>query len=121
MDTKRVVARFESERQALALMSHPSIARVFDAGSTENGRPFFAMEYVPGIPITQYCDTHRLSTRDRLELFIHVCEGIQHAHQKGIIHRDIKPSNVLVHGDRGRARRRPRSSTSASPRPRSSD
>jgi len=96
MDTQQVVARFESERQALALMSHPNIARVLDAGVTEQGRPFFAMEYVPGIPITEYCDTHRLTTRERLELFMQVCEGLQHAHQKGVIHRDIKPTNVLV-------------------------
>jgi non-specific serine/threonine protein kinase/serine/threonine-protein kinase len=96
MDTKRVIARFESERQALALMNHPNIARVFDAGSTDKGRPYFAMEYVKGEPITQYCDRHRLSTGERLELLLTVCEGVQHAHQKGIIHRDIKPSNVLV-------------------------
>ncbi|MHC4108277.1 MAG: serine/threonine protein kinase, partial [Planctomycetota bacterium] len=96
MDTKQVVARFESERQALALMNHPNIARVFDAGETEQGRPYFAMEYVKGVSIIEYCDTHRLRTRDRLELFVQVCEGVQHAHQKGVIHRDIKPSNVLV-------------------------
>jgi serine/threonine protein kinase len=96
MDTKAVVARFESERQALALMDHPSIARVFDAGSTAEGRPYFAMEYVPGIPITEYCDKHRLTIKERLELFMQVCGGVQHAHQKAIIHRDLKPSNVLV-------------------------
>jgi len=96
MDTEQVVARFESERQALALMDHPNIARVFDAGATEQGRPFFAMEFVQGQPISEYCDKRRLSIRDRLELFIHVCEGVHHAHQKGIIHRDIKPTNVLV-------------------------
>ena len=96
MDTKQVVARFESERQALALMDHPHIAKVFDAGATEQGRPYFVMEYVKGVPITEYCDKHRLSNRKRLELFVKVCEGIQHAHQKGIIHRDIKASNVLV-------------------------
>jgi non-specific serine/threonine protein kinase/serine/threonine-protein kinase len=96
MDTKRVVARFESERQALALMNHPTIARVFDAGATEQGRPYFAMEYVKGVPITEHCDRQRLNTRLRLELFTQVCEGVQHAHQKGIIHRDLKPSNVLV-------------------------
>ncbi len=96
MDTKAVVARFESERQALALMDHPSIARVFDAGSTPEGRPYFVMEYVPGLPITEYCDKHKLSIKERLELFIQVCEGVQHAHQKAIIHRDLKPSNVLV-------------------------
>ncbi|MCK4759222.1 MAG: serine/threonine protein kinase, partial [Candidatus Aminicenantes bacterium] len=87
---------FESERQALALMNHSNIAKVYDAGATEQGRPYFAMEYVKGIPINEYCDTHKLSTPERLELFIQVCEGIQHAHQKGIIHRDIKVSNVLV-------------------------
>jgi len=96
MDSKMVVARFESERQALALMNHAAIARVFDAGVTPDGRPFFAMEYVKGIPITDYCDRNRLSVRERLDLFTLVCEGIQHAHQKGIIHRDIKPSNILV-------------------------
>jgi len=96
MDTKQVVARFEAERQALALMSHPNIAQVYEAGTTEQGRPFFVMEFVPGVPITQYCDKHRLTNRERLELFAQACEGVQHAHQKGIIHRDIKPSNVLV-------------------------
>jgi len=96
MDTKAVVARFDSERQALALMEHSNIARVFDAGSTQEGRPYFAMEYVPGLPITDYCDKHSLTVRQRLELFILVCEGVQHAHQKAIIHRDLKPSNVLV-------------------------
>jgi eukaryotic-like serine/threonine-protein kinase len=96
MESKAMIARFESERQALALMDHPAIARVFDAGATADGRPYFVMEYVPGIPITQYCDRHRLSTRERLELFIQVCEGVQHAHQKAIIHRDLKPSNVLI-------------------------
>ncbi len=101
MDTRDVLARFDSERQALALMNHPNIARVYDAGSTAEGRPYFAMEYVPGIPITEYCDKHRLSIRDRLTLFVDVCEGVQHAHQKGIIHRDIKPSNVLVLGQSG--------------------
>ena len=96
MDTREVLARFDSERKALALMNHPNIARVYDAGATAEGRPYFAMEYVPGIPITEYCDKHRLSIRDRLTLFVDVCEGVQHAHQKGIIHRDIKPSNILV-------------------------
>ena len=96
MDTKQVVARFESERQALALMNHPNIAKVFDAGATEEGRPFFVMEIVKGIPINEYCDKHRLNNRQRLDLFNQVCEGVQHAHQKGIIHRDIKASNVLV-------------------------
>ncbi len=96
MDTKEVITRFEAERQALALMDHPCIAKVFDAGSTPRGRPYFVMEYVRGIPITTYCDEHRLSVRERLELFIQLCEGVQHAHQKAIIHRDLKPSNVLV-------------------------
>jgi non-specific serine/threonine protein kinase/serine/threonine-protein kinase len=96
MDTKEVIARFESERQALAMMNHPNIAQVYDAGTTERGAPYFVMEHVAGIPITVYCDKHRLSTRERLEIFIPVCQAIQHAHQKGIIHRDIKPSNVLV-------------------------
>jgi eukaryotic-like serine/threonine-protein kinase len=96
MDTREVVARFESERQALALMDHPAIAKVFDAGSTPQGRPYFVMEYVNGIPITTYCDRHRLTTEQRLELFIRVCEGVQHAHEKAILHRDLKPSNILV-------------------------
>ena len=96
MDTREVVARFESERQALALMDHPAIAKVFDAGSTPEGRPYFVMEYVAGIPITAYCDKHKLTTRQRMELFIQVCDGVQHAHQKAIIHRDLKPSNILV-------------------------
>lgn len=96
MDTKAVVARFEAERQALALMDHPNIAKVLDAGATDTGRPYFVMELVRGIPITEYCDKNHLSARRRLELFIPVCQAIQHAHQKGIIHRDIKPSNILV-------------------------
>jgi non-specific serine/threonine protein kinase/serine/threonine-protein kinase len=96
MDTRQVVARFESERQALALMNHPNVARVLDAGATEQGRPYFVMDLVRGVPITQYCDSYRLDTRARLELFRQVCDGVQHAHQKGVIHRDIKPSNVLV-------------------------
>jgi len=96
MDTGQVVARFEAERQALALMDHPNIAKVFDGGTTASGRPFFAMELVKGVPITRYCDEHRLTPRERLELFLPVCQAIQHAHQKGIIHRDVKPSNVLV-------------------------
>ena len=96
MDSKAVVARFEAERQALAMMDHPNIAKVFDAGTTDSGHPYFAMELVKGVPITEYCDRNRLTIRERLELFIQVCQAIQHAHQKGIIHRDIKPSNVLV-------------------------
>jgi serine/threonine protein kinase len=96
MDTKSVVARFEAERQALAMMDHPNIAKVLDAGATEKGRPYFVMELVRGIRITDYCDQSQLTTKERLELFIQVCQAIQHAHQKGIIHRDIKPSNILV-------------------------
>jgi eukaryotic-like serine/threonine-protein kinase len=96
MDTKQVLARFEAERQALALMDHPNIAKVLDAGTTDSGRPFFVMELVKGVPITRFCDERQLSPRQRLELFIPVCQAIQHAHQKGIIHRDIKPTNVLV-------------------------
>jgi non-specific serine/threonine protein kinase/serine/threonine-protein kinase len=96
MDSSQVIARFEAERQALALMDHPVIAKVFDAGTTPQGRPYFAMKYVPGVPITEYCDGRKLGTRQRLELFQHVCEGVQHAHQKAVIHRDLKPSNILV-------------------------
>jgi eukaryotic-like serine/threonine-protein kinase len=96
MDTREVVARFESERQALALMDHPGIAKVFEAGATPQGRPYFAMEYVTGMPITDYCDKHKLTTRQRLELFMLVCDAVQHAHQKAILHRDLKPSNILV-------------------------
>ncbi len=96
MDTREVIARFESERQALAMMNHPNIAKVFDAGTTEQGRSYFVMEQVPGVPITDYCDRHRLTTKERLELFIPVCQAIHHAHQKAIIHRDVKPSNVIV-------------------------
>lgn len=96
MDTKQVVARFETERQALAMMDHPNIAKVYDGGATETGRPYFVMELVRGISLTKYCDKHKLSTRERLELFIPVCQAVQHAHQKGLIHRDLKPSNVLV-------------------------
>jgi len=96
MDTKQVIARFEAERQALAMMDHPNIAKVLDAGATDTGRPFFAMELVKGVPIIEYCDREKLDTKARLDLFMKVCHAIQHAHQKGIIHRDIKPSNVLV-------------------------
>jgi serine/threonine protein kinase/tetratricopeptide (TPR) repeat protein len=96
MDTKEVIARFEAERQALAMMEHPNIAKVLDAGATDTGRPYFVMELVKGIPITEYCDKNDLDTRQRLELFINVCKAVQHAHQKGIIHRDLKPSNVLI-------------------------
>ena len=96
MDTKQVVARFEAERQALAMMDHPNIAKVLDAGTTDTGRPYFVMELVRGIRITDYCDQSNLPTKERLDLFILVCRAIQHAHQKGIIHRDIKPSNILV-------------------------
>ncbi|QOV91323.1 serine/threonine-protein kinase [Humisphaera borealis] len=96
MDTKEVVARFDAERQALALMSHSGVARVFDAGMTAAGRPYFAMEFVQGVPLVEYCDRNRLTTRQRLELFVAICSAVQHAHQKGIIHRDLKPSNILV-------------------------
>src|SRR5262249_17432598 len=96
MDTRQVVARFEAERQALALMDHPNIAKVLDGGATSSGRPYFVMDLVKGLPITDYCDQAQLTTRERLELFVHVCQAVQHAHQKGIIHRDLKPSNVLV-------------------------
>ena len=96
MDSRQVVARFEAERQALAIMDHPNIAKVFDGGATSSGRPYFVMELVKGVPITKYCDEHHLTPRERLELFVPVCQAVQHAHQKGIIHRDIKPSNVLV-------------------------
>src|SRR5437016_2533833 len=103
MDSKQVIARFEAERQALALMDHPNIAKVFDGGTTKGepggvspGRPYFVMDLVKGIPITKYCDEHHLTPRQRLELFVPVCLAVQHAHQKGIIHRDLKPSNVLV-------------------------
>lgn len=96
MDTEQVIARFEAERQALAIMDHPHIAKVFDAGATEAGRPYFVMELVKGIPITAYCDNNRLTITDRLTLFLSVCDAVEHAHQKGIIHRDIKPSNTLV-------------------------
>ena len=103
MDTKELVARFEAERQAVAMMDHINIAKVFDAGATDRGRPFFAMEYVDGVPMTKYCDANKLDTKARLRLFIQVCEGVQHAHQKAIIHRDLKPSNVLITSQDGEA------------------
>jgi serine/threonine protein kinase len=103
MDTRQVLARFEAERQALALMNHDNIAKVFDAGSTETGQPYFVMEHVAGLPITEHCDRNRLTTAERLELLAQVCAGVQHAHHKGVIHRDLKPSNVLVTVDQGRA------------------
>src|SRR5262245_853855 len=96
MDSRQVLVRIEAERQALALMDHPNIAKVLDADTTSTGRPFFVMDLVKGVPITKYCDEHHLTPRQRLELFIPVCQAVQHAHQKGIIHRDLKPSNVLV-------------------------
>jgi serine/threonine protein kinase len=96
MDSKLVLARFEAERQALALMEHPNIAQVFDGGVTERGRPFFVMEYIKGVPLTDYCDQARLSVRERLELFLPICRAVQHAHSKGIVHRDLKPSNIMV-------------------------
>jgi serine/threonine protein kinase len=96
MDTKQVISRFEAERQALAMMDHPNIAKVLDAGATETGRPYFVMELVTGVSITEYCDKNNLSTKERLAMFIEVCNAVQHAHQKGIIHRDIKPSNIMV-------------------------
>src|SRR5438876_733655 len=101
MDTQSVIARFEAERQALAMMDHPSIARVLDAGATDTGRPFFVMELVRGIKITEFCEQNNLSTLERLQLFVQVCHAVQHAHQKGIIHRDLKPSNVLVTSNDG--------------------
>jgi serine/threonine protein kinase len=96
MYDEAVVQRFQSERQSLAIMDHPAIAKVFDAGTTEQGQPYFVMEYVPGLPITEYCDRKKLTIKERLELFVHACEGVQHAHQKAIIHRDLKPANILV-------------------------
>lgn len=102
MDSRAVIGRFEQERQALAMMDHPNVARVFDAGATARGLPYFVMEHVRGEPITHYCDRHMLSTARRLELFAQACDAIEHAHAKGIIHRDLKPSNVLVGGDSDR-------------------
>jgi serine/threonine-protein kinase len=102
MDTREVIARFEAERQALAVMDHPGIAHVFDGGATDTGRPFFVMEFVQGEPITQFCDRAGLTIRERVALFIDVCRAVQHAHQKGIVHRDLKPSNILVSMQDGR-------------------
>jgi serine/threonine-protein kinase len=96
MDSKQVIARFEAERQALAMMDHPSIAKVHDAGTTEAGRPYFVMELVRGIPLNEFCDQKHLTVRERLELFVGICQPVQHAHQKGSIHRDLKPTNVLI-------------------------
>src|SRR5438477_3286255 len=96
MDSKQVIARFEAERQALAIMDHPNIAKVLDAGATESGRPYFVMELVKGVPVTEFCDKNHMPAEGRLKLFIDVCHAIQHAHHKGVIHRDIKPSNVMV-------------------------
>ncbi|MCI0462348.1 MAG: serine/threonine protein kinase, partial [Gemmataceae bacterium] len=96
MDSREVIARFEAERQALALMDHPNIAKVLDAGTTDSGLPYFVMELVKGVPLTDYCDQNQLTPRARLELFTHICQAVQHAHQKGVVHRDLKPSNLLV-------------------------
>ncbi len=103
MDSKAVIARFEAEERALALMDHPNVAKVFDAGMTEQGRPYFVMEHVPGVRITEHCDRQHLGIEERLDLFMLVCDAVQHAHQKGIIHRDIKPSNILVAFHNGRS------------------
>jgi len=103
MDSKRVLARFEAERQALALLDHPNIAQIHDAGTAPSGRPYFVMEYVKGVTVTEYCDRHKLCIEDRLGLFQQVCHAVQHAHQKGIFHRDLKPSNILVSTDGDRA------------------
>ena len=102
MDSREVLQRFELERRALGAMSHSCIAKVFDAGTTERGQPYFVMEYVEGVPLTDWCDLHRLTLKQRIELFRQVCAGVQHAHQKGIVHRDLKPGNILVtqEGDR---------------------
>ncbi len=100
MDTVQVVERFRAERQALAVMNHPSVAKVFDAGATESGRPYFVMELVEGVPLDEFCDRERLDLAERVRLFVQICRAVQHAHQKGVIHRDLKPSNILVaHGD----------------------
>jgi eukaryotic-like serine/threonine-protein kinase len=101
MDTSQVLARFANERQALAMMDHPNIARIFDAGATAKGRHYFVMEYIEGVPITQYCDGKRMTIGQRLELSVAVCRAVQHAHQKGVIHRDLKPWNVLVREQEG--------------------
>lgn len=103
MDSKELLARFEAERQALALMDHENIARVFDAGMTETGQPYFVMELVRGVSLMEFCDNHKLNAQERLDLFLSICQAVQHAHQKGIIHRDLKPSNVLVTLQDGRA------------------
>ncbi len=103
MDTEEIVQRFEGERQVLALLDHPGVAKVYDAGVAPDGRPFFAMEYVPGVPLSEYCDTQRLDTEARLRLFVEVCEAVQHAHQKGVLHRDLKPTNILVRERDGKA------------------
>src|SRR5215203_6817280 len=102
MDTREVIARFESERQALALMNHSNVAKVLDAGATESGRPYFVMEYFKGEPITRYADRHKLTVRQRLELFMQACDAVQHAHHKAIIHRDLKPSNIIVTEEEGK-------------------
>ena len=104
MDSRAVLQRFEQERQALAMMDHPNIAKVLDAGLTPNGQPFFAMELVNGLPLNKFCDEARLTTKDRLELFVTICQAVQHAHQKGIVHRDLKPANILITIDRRQAR-----------------
>src|SRR5690348_7077719 len=102
MDSREVIARFQAERQTLAMMSHPNVAQVFDAGLSESGRPYFVMEHVPGESITSFCDRQQYTVRQRLELFIQVCDAVQHAHQKTIVHRDLKPSNMLVSDESGR-------------------